>query len=90
MLPAFIDYKLINKSDGKMESWKNVVFKVEPLLRSVWVGDLKSINSKSAEEIRLLTSCCIYYPFLVKWNIGLTIMSIIQICMAIALCSASC
>ena len=27
-------------------------------MRSVWVKNLESVNSKSAEEIRLLTSCC--------------------------------
>lgn len=35
-------------------------------MRSVWVKDLESVNSKSVEEITLLTSFCIYYAFPVK------------------------
>ena len=50
--------------------------------------DHESVNSKWAEEIRLLTSFCMHNIFLVKWNISLIIIDII-ICVVIYLRSVS-
>ena len=67
---------------------ESFVCKIKILLQSASMKDHESVNSKSAEEIRLLTSFCIYYIFFVKWNISLIIMDII-ICEAIYLRSVS-
>ena len=78
------------KLTKEVVKWKvERVFKIKTLLWSASVKDHGSVNSKSAEEIRLLTSFCIYCIFLVKWNISLIIMDII-ICVVIYLCSVSC